>query len=488
MKRLPGVCLTIALLLGGTATHADCDAYCWLVAANEASLVMLAEEGIVAADDAATIAAALSNAAAKEAEPGARRSGNYLYLERAMSAEIGTLASRIHIGRSRQDLHGTVRRLRLRDAFLDMVAAQLAAREALLATARANAEITIPAYTHGVQAQPTSFGHYALAFAAALARDGERYRQAYERLNRSPLGAAALGTSGFALNRPRLATLLGFDAPVENSYDANLVSSVDSKLEVAGAVRLSAIPIGQLMQNLHTQYHVPQPWMLLGDGQTSGSTIMPQKRNPRPLDQIRLRATSVVGLAHQVDLNAHNTNTGMHDYRAANTILDLLAEAVRMYEQYAVVIGGLRIDAMRARAELDRDYAAMTEVADVLQREGNVNFRDGHHYASTLTTIGRAAGLGPAALSDTVLTDTWRREFDSELPVALATVRAALDPAAIVAARRGLGGPQPAEVSRMLAEAERMLDEDRAWLSRKRDAIATASDARSKAFLRLREK
>ena len=321
---------------------------------------------------------------------------------------------------------------------------QLAAREALIATAERYADVVIPAYTHGVQAQPTSAGHYLLAFAAVMERDAERYREAYARINRSPLGAAALGTSGFALDRPRLAELLGFAEPVDNSYDANLLSSVDSKLEVAAVVRAGAVPVGQLMQNVHTQYHVPQPWILLADGQTSGSTIMPQKRNPRPLDQVRLKASNVIGLAQQVDLNAHNTNTGMHDYRAANTVLDMLGAARRMYRQYAEVVGGLRVDRERASRELARDYAAMTEVADVLQREAGVNFRDGHHYASRLTTIGRAAGIGPLEIDDATLTATWHEEFGSELPVSLATIRRAMDPAAIVAARRGLGGPQAA--------------------------------------------
>ena len=471
-------CLALAL----QAVAEECDAYCWLVRANEASLVMLHDTGLLSADEATTLATTLREVANAEAQPGARRSGNYLYLEQAMSREIGTLASKIHLGRSRQDLHGTVRRLRLRDASLAAYAAQLAAREALLAKSAEYATVVIPAYTHGVQAQPTSFGHYALAFAAALERDAVRFRAAYANLNRSPLGAAALGTSHFPIDRPALAALLGFSSPVENSYDANLVSSVDSKLELASALRISAIPVGQLMQNLHTQYHVPRPWMLLDDGQVSGSTIMPQKRNPRPLDRLRLRASQVVGLAQQADLNAHNTNTGMHDYRALETTDTLLASAESMYRQYANVIGGLRVDAVRAREELDRDYASMTEIADVLQREAGVNFRDGHHYASTLTRVGRTAGAGPMQLDDATLLATWRAEFGSELPVPVQTLRAAMDPVAMVSGRRGLGGPQPGEVQRMLVRAQQQLAEDEAWLQQRYAAITAANTQRSERF------
>ena len=167
-----------------------------------------------------------------------------------------------------------------------------------------------------------------------MERDSQRFEESFARINLSPLGAAALGTSGFALDRTRLGELLGFDGIVENSYDANLVSSVDSKVEFANAMATSALPIGQLMQNLHTQYHEPRPWFMLAEGQTDVSSIMPQKRNPRPIDRVRTLATGVIGNAHLVTLNAHNTNSGMNDYRPATQTLETAAEAVAMYEAY----------------------------------------------------------------------------------------------------------------------------------------------------------
>ena len=154
----------------------------------------------------------------------------------------------------------------LREALLDSYEALLAARYALLDLSAAHVNTVVPAYTHGVQAQPTTFAHYLLAFSAAFERDAERLQQAYARLNLSPLGAAALSTSGFPVDRERLAELLGFGGLVENSYDANLVSSVDSKIEFANALATSAITVGQFMQNLHTQYHNPEPWIRLEEG------------------------------------------------------------------------------------------------------------------------------------------------------------------------------------------------------------------------------
>ena len=247
----------------------------------------------------------------------------------------------------------------LREDLLGSYEALLAARRALLALAEQHVHTIIPAYTHGVQAQPTTLAHYLLAFSAAFERDAVRLREVYARLNRSPLGAAALGTSGFAINRERLATLLGFDAPIVNSYDANLVSSVDSKIEFANALSISAITVGQLMQNLHTQYHNPKPWLTLAEDITGVSSIMPQKRNPRPIDAVRLLATGVVSDAHAVTLIAHNTNSGMNDYRPRDQAAEVATKAQRMFAAYVKVMNSLVVDPMRALEEVEIDYSTM---------------------------------------------------------------------------------------------------------------------------------
>jgi argininosuccinate lyase len=203
---------------------------------NKASIVMLAEEGLVPAGLAAEIAAGIERVIEEQDEAGAARSSNYLDFEASLLEVAGPEASRLHTGRSRQDIGSTFRRMGLREALLDSYESLLTARRALLELAGEHTDTIIPAYTHGVQAQPTTLAHYLLAFAAAFERDAQRLEEVYVRLNRSPLGAAAFGTSGFPINRARLAELLGFEGPVENSYDANLVSSVDSKIEFANAL------------------------------------------------------------------------------------------------------------------------------------------------------------------------------------------------------------------------------------------------------------
>ena len=451
------------------------DFFCHMAEANAASLIMLAEAGLLDSEPAARIASAAVWAVEEQSRPGAARAANYLPFERRLIELAGVEAANVHLGRSRQDLHGTTRRMMARQESLALLGALLRSRAALLKLAAQEANTPIPAYTHGVQAQPTTFGHYLLAFSAALGRDAERLMDGYARLNRSPLGAAALGTSGFALDRQRLAGLLGFAAPVENSYDANLVASADFKLELAGTLAASAVTVGQFAQNIHTQYHNPRPWIVIDAATTSRSTIMPQKRNPRPLDRLRSAASGVVAKAQGVVLLAHNANTGMHDYRQIEPLLELTGQARDMYRRQAALVRSLAVDAERAAEELGRGYSTMTEVADTLLREAGVPFRTAHAYASALTDHCRSQGVAAADLSDRDLRGIYHAVTGQRLPLAPDVVRAAFTPAKLIANRRGFGGPQPAEMRRSLAAHEASLGEQQRWL---KDAQGALTDAR----------
>jgi argininosuccinate lyase len=457
-----------------------------MTAANEASLVMLRERDLVPAGLAAEIAAAIETIAQEQQRPGAKRWTNYLDFEERLLELAGPEASRLHTGRSRQDLHETVRQMLTRDEFLTVLDGMLRAQGALLDLAGRHVDTVVPAYTHGVQAQPTTLAHYLLAYSAALGRDVERMQQLYGRLNRSSLGAAALATSGFAVDRVRLAALLGFDGPVENAYDANHLSPADVKVEFANVLANSAVHVGQFAQDLHALYRERRPWMLVDPSTTDVSSIMPQKRNPRPVDRLRSLATGVVAGAQAVTLAGHNTNTGMNDYRRTEPLFAVTGDAAEMYGAWSRLLAGLRVDPAAAREVLDEDYATMTEVADTLLREAGVPFRVAHHYASGLTQFGRDHGRRPADITDAELRAIYREEVGGELPVDVALVRAAMDPAAMVAARKGLGGPQPQEVRRMLAAQAEALGAGRAWLEAQRARLGRADEERERLFARLR--
>jgi argininosuccinate lyase len=352
----------------------------------------------------------------------------------------------------------------------------------------------VPGYTNGVQAQPTTFGHYLLGFAGAFDRDADRLRQAYARLNLNPLGVAVYGTSSFPVDRVRLAELLGFDGNVENGYDAAQVSPIDVSAEQNSIASLSALTVGSLVQDVHTQYHQVVPWLLIQEGaQTHTSSIMPQKRNPTILNNLRLTASTVVGEAQVFTFQAHNVTLGMPDYKREQT-QHTLEEAITMFGQLQTLFDNLVVNPERALDEVNAEYSTTTELADVLQREADVPFRVGHHFASELVTFGRGRELRPADLAFDDVVRIWGtagKQFDlpagSPFPLSEKRFREALSAQGMIAASKGLGGPRPVEMARMLDLERKKLSDDRAWVNAARSSLAEAKAKRDGAFNALAE-
>lgn len=451
---------------------------------NKASIVMLAETGIVPHATAAEIARGIVRvlAHAPSTDPG--RSADYLDYEPRLIAVMGADASRLHTGRSRQDIASTIARMNLRDALLREIEALALGREKLLALASRHTHTIIPAYTHGVQAQPTTFAHYLLALASALNRQTARLREIYARVNCSPLGAAALATSSFALDRERLAALLGFEGLIENAYDANHLAPVDSSCEVAGALAIAAVQIGQFAQDIHAQYAEPVPWFMLAAGELTGvSSIMPQKRNPAALEQLRAQASIMLGEMHGVLLISHNNRTGMFDYRKYDPVP--CATPLQVFRLFQQVVDGIRVNEARALEEVEADYSTSTEIADALAQRADVPFRIGHHFASKLTDYGRARGLKLGAIPYAEAAKLYHDEHGLTFPLSAADLAEVVSARYMVFGRRGRGGPQPAEVRRMLDAERERLDEERAWLASRNGALASAGEAREQTFTAL---
>ena len=457
------------------------DDFSYMTEINKASLVMLRETGVVPAPVAARLAKAIVSVTEANAKPGAERPRDYLKYEPQLISVAGQDASMLHVGRSRQDLSSTNTRMALRDGTLEVYEGLVAARDRLLAIAEKYPDTVIPAYTHGVQAQPTTVGHYMHALAAALARDAARLRAAYARLNQSPLGVAVIANSGYPIDRPRLAGLLGFDGVVENAYDANHLSPVDSGLDIASILAISAVHLGQFAQDMTAQYADPSPWFLLTDGKlTGGSSIMPQKRNPVALTNLRFAASNIVGAMNTAFFISHNTNTGMYDYRRPEAIP--AAQAAALYRLLADLIDGIVVNGPRALAEVNSEYSTMTEVADFLMQRANVPFRIGHHFAADLAKYGRSKGLTPVQIPYAEAQRIYREDMKQELPLSEAEFKQALSAEFMVASRKGVGGTQPEEVRRMLAGARVALKEDTAWGEAQRKRLAEARTALEKAF------
>jgi argininosuccinate lyase len=440
---------------------------------NKASVVALDEAGIISPDVAARIAAGILGIIKMEQGGPRGWSADYLDYEPKLLAAIGPDASRLHCGRSRQDISATIARMNLRESVLQEFDALIRIRDAALTLAEQHRRTIIPAYTHGVQAQPTTLAHYLLGVTDALARSGARLQSAYGRINVGPLGAAALTTSSFPLDRHRLASLLGFDGVLENAYDANHLAPVDTALEVAGVLSIAAVQIGQFAQDLHAQYAAPMPWMTLARGELVGvSSIMPQKRNPAALEQLRIQSSALVGQMQGVTLLAHNVRTGMFDYRAYDPVPS--APALRVFELLRKVLGGLVVDKERALAEVQADYSTATEIADALLQRADVPFRIGHAFASALTDFGRSRKLEMREISYGDAANLYESITAAAFPLSAQDFTEVTGAEYMVFGRRGIGGPQLGEIDRMLSRQRDETGADRAWSEARRSQLAQA--------------
>lgn len=504
MQTLQSACVAACLLpLGMTSMAAAAeqkhDPFFWLSQMNKASAVMVVEQDIVPKPLGKKIADAVAQVIADGDKPGAPRSGNYLLVERDLIKAGGPDITRLHSGRSRQDIGATAQRLSMREDFLVAYGKLNEARAILLAMAERHPNAIIPAYTWGVQAQPITLGHYFLAYAAAFARDSERMREAYARLNLSPLGAAALGTSSFPVNRPRLATLLGFDGVVENSLDANQISPIDTGAEAVSIAASVALTITTLVADITQQYAQSEPWLLMAEGEMTGtSSIMPQKRNPSGLVFLRAQASSVIGHAQTFMFVAHNVSAGMSDYKPFINPLqgdqpnNVVRELGDLIDNFSKIMKTLVFNEARALAEVDGDYSTTTELADTLQRVAEVPFRVGHHFASELVNYGRGNHLKPTEIPYAEAQRIYAeaaRSFNLErttLPLTETQFRMSLTAQNMVNASRGLGGPQPSEVVRMLSVGKARLAQDREWLETASARLVEATQKLNDAFAQLR--
>jgi len=458
-----------------------------MVALNKAQLVMLDEERLL---DAALVERLADAVAVVGADwPGS--AGDYLAFESALVNLVGPEASNLHLGRSRNDIGATRERLWLKHAFFTTLARLIDARRILLTRVGEHGNVVIASYTHAVQAQPISLGHYLLALDASLARDSQRLLQAYARIDQSPLGAGALATSGFTLNRRRLADLLGFSTLCENSYDCIGVASADTKIELAQVFATSAIGVGRFCSDLVAQHAAPAPGLTVSNEYTGGSSIMPQKRNPSVLEALRNVSSRVVGAAGKVTFVSHNTPFGdIADVRgiALTETLDVADLATAMYSRLADLMTGLVVDEAAFARLVQSDYSTMTELADTLFREAGVPFRVGHAFAKSVAVFGRSRLVGPAEVGAEDLQRLYRDETGEALPIDYATYQRAVDPGEFVRSRTGIGGPQPSEIDRMLSEHQQALADLEAWrrdeserLSRAEADLDTAFTARRSA-------
>src|SRR5882724_14043 len=280
-----------------------------LIEVDCAHVVMLAEQGIITDVEARTLAAALGNLdldRIKAAKYDGTFEDLFFYIQSLITDATGEdVAGRLHTARSRNDIDVTIYRMRLRRDVLEVVRSAMDLRRELLNIAERHHESVMPAYTHTQPAQPTTLAHFMLAMAEVTGRDIERLKRSYHNLNHSPLGACAITTTGFPIDRSRTSELLGFDSPTVNSYAS--IAGVDYFTEALGALAVMLINIGKFAQEFLLMAMREFGTIRLSDGYVQTSSIMPQKRNPVALEHVRALASKAFAQAKAVLDCLHNT-------------------------------------------------------------------------------------------------------------------------------------------------------------------------------------
>jgi argininosuccinate lyase len=278
-----------------------------------AHAIMLGEQGIITNDELKSLLSALrkldiESIQAKEYDGTFEDLFYFLQIQVAAICGDADTAGKLHTARSRNDIDVTIYRLYLRPELLKLMRSAMELRTNLLNLAAAHHDTLIPAYTHTQPAQPSTLAHFLLAMAENLGRDIKRLQRAYENMNFCPLGACAITTTGFPINRHRVAELLGFAAPTVNSYAS--IASVDYFTEMLGATSALLVNVGKFAQEFLLMAMMEFNVIRLPDGYVQGSSIMPQKRNPVALEHIRALASKALGQSLGVITSVHNTPFG----------------------------------------------------------------------------------------------------------------------------------------------------------------------------------
>ncbi len=452
------------------------------LAVDLAHTVMLVEQGVLSRAQGRGILGALRAIAAGgvaglAADP--KRGSFLLQVEAALAARLGEdLAGRMHTGRSRIDQGATVRRLHKRGGMIRVLGEVLALRRAVLAQAAAHRRTVMPGYTHMQHAQPWILGHYLHSMASRLEDDFRRLTEAYARVNLSPLGAVGLAGTSWPLDRARTAALLGFAGLVENS---RLAREAYYAADAAAALSFVMATLNDIACDLHVWSSWEFGLVETDDGFCGTSSIFPQKKNPSAVEAIKKAAGGATQwLAHALS-TFRGEGSGDQAIRELPMLDGALERTAAMLELATGVVGTLIVHEARMRSVAGGNWSTASNLADALVRDAGLSYRQSHHVVGRLVRLGIAESLAPAAATGALLDEAARQTIGRAIGFADVQVREALDVDAFIRTRVTRGSVAPAEVDRMIAEAEVALASDRAWLDAERGRLDAAAASLARA-------
>jgi argininosuccinate lyase len=418
------------------------------IAGSIAHAKMLAEAGILTQQDRDAIVSGLEKVLAEiEGHTFVFSRGLediHMNVESRLKELIGEAAGRLHTARSRNDQIATDFKLYVRDAIDTLMAQVKVLQLALVDRAEAEAETIMPGFTHLQSAQPVTFGHHLLAYVEMLGRDAGRLADARARLNESPLGSAALAGTPYPIDREMTAKALGFDRPAANSLDA--VSDRDFVLETLGAGAIVAMHLSRFAEELVIWSSAQFNFIRLSDRFTTGSSIMPQKRNPDAAELVRAKVGRVIGALTSLmvvmkGLPLAYSKDMQEDKEVAFDALDALSLSLAAMTG---MVQDLEVNRERMRAAASMGFSTATDVADWLVAKANIPFREAHEITGRIVKLAETKGI---PLDGLTIEDF--KEIDDRID---SRIHKVLSVEASVRARRSYGGTAPENV---LAQAAR---------------------------------
>ena len=423
------------------------------IRASKAHAAMLRDQGIIAADDAAAILDGLDRIAAEYDRDGVPERVElediHMTVEHRLGELIGEAAGRLHTARSRNDQVATDFRLWVREACGEAGQAIRELQRVLVARAEEHADAVLPGFTHLQIAQPVTLGHHLLAYFEMLRRDGSRFDDAAARMNESPLGSAALGGTGFPLNREATAHALGFDRPTANSLDS--VSDRDFALDYLSAAAQCSLHLSRLAEELILWASAPFGFVKLSDQFSTGSSIMPQKRNPDAAELVRGHSGRIVGALTSLMVTMKGLplaySKDMQDDK--EPVFETRGLLMLSLRALAGMVETVTFVPERMRAVAAQGYSTATDLADWLVREADVPFREAHHITGRAVKLAEERDCDLADLPIDAL-----REIDPRIDERVFDV---LSVEASVNSRTSYGGTAPVRVREQIAAAKEAL-------------------------------
>lgn len=431
-------------------------------AVNQAHLLMLAQQSLIAPEAAATLARGMLElealgAAGLPNDPSLE--DLYFNFEAALASRVGAaIAGSLHVGRSRNDIGATIDRMRARQQVLGLVQNVNRVRRSLLDQAERYAGTVMPGYTHLQPSQPITFGFYLLGVATAFGRDVERLLAEYERMNQSPLGAGAMAGTTFSIDRALTADLLGFSGVTGHTQDA--VAARDYMISLCAVCTSISTTWSRLAQDFYIWATAEFGLIDFPDSVAGVSSIMPQKKNPVVLEMVRADAGDVIGdytamlatmrashFSHSLDATRAPLNRAWAIFdtcQSSMTLVHLLVRSVVPREQ-------------RMLSLTSTNFSTMTDLAETIAQRCGLSFREAHHVVGSLVRTAVERGIAANAITAAMVEEAaaqvgeWRVSFSPE------EIALIIDPAKSIARRVSSGSPAPAEATRMIAEQRNTL-------------------------------